>query len=81
MSECVPIASNPRFGERREGSVGRPAGPDVAILLESGELTSAPAAGEGEVCSTLTDSFLAKLRLLLNFNSHYMGPNRFHDTY
>ena len=50
MSECVPIASNPRHGERREGSVGRPAGPEVAILLESGELTSAPAGGEGEVC-------------------------------
>lgn len=40
MSECVPICSNPRSGIRKLGSVGPPAGPEVAILGPDSELTS-----------------------------------------
>jgi acyl-CoA synthetase (AMP-forming)/AMP-acid ligase II len=35
MSECVPICSNPRYGDIKLGSVGLPAGPDVRILFSS----------------------------------------------
>eukprot|EP00729_Bicosta_minor_P004036 gene4036-6101_t len=56
MSECVPICSNPRFGLRKLGSVGPPAGPSVKILVVTGDgdgstemLTTAPGV-HGEVC-------------------------------
>eukprot|EP00039_Didymoeca_costata_P014534 m.235480 g.235480 ORF g.235480 m.235480 type:complete len:983 (-) comp16046_c0_seq6:904-3852(-) len=50
MSECVPICSNPRFGVRKLGSVGPPAGPSV-MILDSGTntLTQEPNV-VGEVC-------------------------------
>lgn len=35
MSECVPICSNPRFGKVKLGSVGRPAGPEVRLLVQA----------------------------------------------
>ncbi|MEP6802065.1 MAG: MupA/Atu3671 family FMN-dependent luciferase-like monooxygenase [Acidobacteriota bacterium] len=47
MTECTQITSNPRTPDgRREGSVGVPAGPTVAVLDETGRVLPPGDAGE-----------------------------------